>query len=180
MICYFFHIVRGWTIIHKHATILFCLALIAQLTLLTGLIAVNGVGRSVFLNSSEGDAEEHLLITERLLAHGGFYSGEITVPFGPLETIRMPIYPMIAAAFLFITGGSYAGAIFLQQIFGVVAILILYYLMKRLVGERAAFIGSLIAVFDLQRLFLMAGFSTESVFFIFLFGGMLVAVYAIQ
>src|SRR3989338_9249458 len=79
MICYFFHIVRGWTIIHKHATILFCLALIAQLTLLTGLIAVNGVGRSVFLNSSEGDAEEHLLITERLLAHGGFYSGEITI-----------------------------------------------------------------------------------------------------
>lgn len=177
---HFFHIVRGWTIMDKHETILFCLALIAQFALLTGLIAVNGSGRSVFLNSSEGDAEEHLLIAERLLTHGGFYSGEITVPFGPLETIRMPIYPMIAAAFLFITGWSYAGAIFLQQIFGAAAIVVLYRLMKRLVGERAAFIGSLVAVFDLQRLFLMTGFSTESVFFLFLFGGVLVAARTIE
>lgn len=176
----FFYIVHRWTTMYKYETILFCLALIAQLALLTSLIAVNGSGKSVFLNSSEGDAEEHLLITERLLTHGGFYSGEITVPFGPLETIRMPIYPMIAAAFLFITDWNYAGTIFLQQIFGALAIVVLYRLMKRLVGERAAFIGSLVAVFDLQRLFLMTGFSTESVFFLFLFGAILAAVIIIE
>lgn len=118
------------------------------------------------------DSESYLEIAKNFLAHKGFY---VNIEWGP-QTFRTPLYPLFIAIFYKIIPEVWF-VIFVQNILGVISVLLTYKIGKIIFNQKAAFLGSLFLIFESARLSLTNQLMSEALFVFFV---LLAAIYFLK
>lgn len=154
---------RSWRGMPKLLRIFLILGLVLRLAVFFLILATQG--QNGFVYNINGDAVEYVTLAKNIVAGNG-YSIETQPPYTSND-FRAPGYPF----FLILFGvgqGIYWPAIFLQIIFSIILVLLVYYFVKTWIGERAAFIAAGLTALEPNMWYWPNQMISESLF-VFLF-----------